>query len=70
MLKVGDLVYHCIRWTPNKKKYEMHKGVGIVTMVVIEGSRRKARVMWKNGSADWLPEAHLVNKKNVVGHSA
>ena len=70
MLKVGDLVYHCVKWTPGKENYNTQKGIGVVTMLVTKDEVRKARVLWKNGNIAWLPETNLVNKKNIIGSLA
>ena len=66
MLKVGDLVYHCVKWNPGTKNHNTHKGIGVVTMLITKNEERKARVLWDNGNIAWLPETHLVNKNNLV----
>ena len=69
MLKVGDLVYHCVRWSPGRKTKNEYHGVGIVTMVIIKGEAQKARVMWKNGNIAWLDANNLVDKEKIIGNA-
>ena len=69
MLKVGDLVYHCVRWVPGKQTKNKYHGLGIVTMVITKDEARKARVMWKNGNIVWLDENNLVDKEKIISNT-
>lgn len=66
MLKVGDIVCHCVRWVPGEIS-ETLTGRGIISMITEDSftGAKKARLRWEDGQIIWLPIDELVREDRV-----
>ena len=64
LLKVGDLVYQCMKWHPAMDP-PPNRGIGTITMI----AGGKYRVLWRNGELLWFKERELVLLTRIVRSS-